>query len=362
MFDNILQKQIVKFSDLEQCPIKLTTHSTREIERLTHIAKATIEVLPPLEVALLENGKKYLVKGHALLDALKSIGKTEFRANIHLVKNITDATILHVKMSQNSPINPLAILDLRDYLINKGFSTEQVADICIFDPTYVNLLKCDLSCEAKEKLTKLINMLSAKISRVEMPAYVIEMISKRPKEIQEEIVDRISQYIGDEKTLTERDFVFPNQIQIRLYTEISKKSEKRNALFFKREEFDKSINKHRDETPDKIKNHIGSKEKSMLTDNTTHLAIMEIEDKVFRIDWKAKTFAEVKNYKDEFIIIQDNRRLKRVFSLSQNHIRFLDLNDDEYPKVHHIVNIRQLNKILKNIPKKEKFKGLIITK
>lgn len=293
MFNNILQKQIVKFIELEQCPIKLTTHSTREIERLIHIAQTTIEILPPLEIALLEDGKKYLVKGYALLNALKSIGKTEFRANIHLVKNIIDATILHVKMSQNSPINPLAILDLRDYLTSIGFSTEQIANICILDPTYVNLLKCDLSYEAKDKLAKLIEMLSTKISRVEMPAYMIEMISKRPREIQGEIVDRICQYIGDEKTLTERDFVFPNQMQIRLYTEISKKTEKLNTLIFKREEFDKSINKHKENIPDKTENYIESKEKSMLTDNISHLAIMEIEDKIFRIDWKAKTFAEV---------------------------------------------------------------------
>jgi hypothetical protein len=362
MFNNILQKQIVKLVDLEQCPVKLTIHSTREIEWLIHIAKTSIETLPSLEIALLEDGKKYLVKGHALLDALKFIGKTEFRANIYLVKNIIDATILHVKMSQNSPINPLAVLDLRDYLVNNGFSIEQVTDICILDPTYVNLLKCDLSSEAKEKLTKLNKMLSTKVGRVEMPAYMIEMISKRPKEIQEEIVDRICQYIGDEKTLTERDFVFPNQIQIRLYTEISKKSEKRNALFFQKEEFDKSSNKHNNNTNNKARNHIESKEKSMLTDNTSHLAIMETENKVFRIDWKAKTFAEVKNYKDEFIIIQDSRRLKKIFSISQNHIKFLDLDDDDHPKVYQIEDVEELKIITKEISKNEKFKGLLITK
>lgn len=361
MSKSVFQTELVKLADLEQCPVRLTIHSAKKIARLEKIAETSADLLPPLEVAVLENKKKYVVKRHSVFEILRRIGKTEFKANIHFVKNLTDVVILHARMSQASPVNPLAVLDMRDYLVSNGFAVSNIADVCVLDPAYASLLKCDLSPKARSKLSLLIDMLSLRIGRVEMPVYMVEMISKRPKETQEEIVDRIHQYIGDEKTLSEKDFAFPNQAQIRLYTEISKKPEKRNVLIFRKEESAGRVKSRRKSRAASVdKNETSQKEAEAIIGNVPHLALLEVENRKFRIDWKAKTFSEVREYGDDFIIIQDNHRLKSILALSQKQVEFLDLGEQEKPEFHKMTDARQLRQLASKIKDRRGFRAILI--
>lgn len=348
---------IVKLDDLEPCPIRLTIHSARKITQLEKMAEMDPDSLPPLEVAILKN-KKYLVKRHSIFEALQRIRKTEFRANIHPVKSIVHVISLHCKMSQHSPMNPLAILEMRDYLMRNGLQATHIADSCYLDPTYINLLKCDLSPQAKSKLTVLIDLLSLKLSRVEIPPYVIEMISRRPKDVQEEIVDRICCDIGDEKSISDKDFVFPNPGQIRLYMEISKKPEERNALIFRREEI--SSDEQQKSKTSSLISQTRQKEANTIVGNIPHMALMEINNKKFRLNWKSKTFTEIKEQRNEFIVIKGGRQLKKVLTLSDEQIKFLDLDDEQNIYFNNISTIKQLKKLVNKIENNSQFKAILI--
>lgn len=330
MYNYVFETGLLKLEDLKPSPIKLTINSVKKITELEKIARMSIASLPPIEVAILENGKKYIVKGHSVFEVLQKTGHTHFRANIHHVKDVSDAVILHARMTQFNPINPLAILEMRDYLMNNGLSFNDIITNCLLDPAYVNLLKCDLSPQAKDKLSLLIDMLSLKLSRVEIPTYLIEMISRRPKEIQEEIVDRIRQYIGDEKTISDRDFIFPNQAQIKLYTEITKKPERRNILIFKKEEDStdgkESKRKGTTKNTNKLKDDM-----DVLIADLPHLALMEINGNKFRLNWKTKTFTKINDWKNEFILMQDDQQLKKIFTLTQKQLEFLNLTEGQRP-------------------------------
>gem|GEM_PF-4456159 len=327
--------------ELEPCPIKLTINSAKKILEIEKIAKTSIQLLPPLEIAVLKNGKKYLLKGHSICEALKKIGQIKFKANMHFVSSVIEVITLHARMSQTNPINPLAIIDMKNYLANNGFSMNKIIESCLLDPGYVSLLKCDLSSEARQKLSLLIDTLAIKLNRVEIPVYMIEMISKRPLEIQGEIVDRIRQFIGDEKTLSQKDFIFPNQGQIKLYTEISKKPEKRNVLIFRREEH-LNINKIQQNKTMLESRNIKKEEIDNLLGNSEHLALMEIGNKKFRLDWKTKTFSEIKEFKNEFIVIQNSYQLRKILTLTEKQIKFLNLTDEQKLYVNNIDNPKQL--------------------
>jgi hypothetical protein len=145
----ICQTDIVNLNELEQCPIRLTIHSAKKISQLEKIAKNSPNLLPPLEIAVLENNKKYVIKRNSVFEALRKAGIHEFVANLHFVKNLSQAIILHAKMSQSSPVNPLAILDLRDYLLRDGMNVNDLTKVCCLDPSYEKLLSCVLSTEAK---------------------------------------------------------------------------------------------------------------------------------------------------------------------------------------------------------------------
>lgn len=348
---------VVNLEELEPCPVRLTIHSAKKINYLEKTAKTDPDSLPPLEVAILKN-KKYLVKRHSIFEALQRIGTTEFKANVHIVRNIVEVIVLHSKMSQNSPINPLAVLDMRDYLMRSGLQIAGILDLCSLDPTYINLLKCDLSPQAKSKLSLLADMLSLRLNRVEIPLYVIEMISRRPKDVQEEIVNRICCDIGDEKSISDKDFVFPNPGQIRLYMEISKKPGERNALIFRKEEVS-DVEQHKSTTPCFI-TKAKQNEANAIVGNIPYMALMEINDRKFRLDWKSKTFAEIQEQGNEFIVIKNGRRLKKFLTLSDEQLKFLNLDEEQNVYFNNITTSKQLKKLADKIENNSEFKAILI--
>ena len=360
--ETVFETSVVNLAELEHCPIKLTIHTARKITQLEKIAKNDLSLLPPLEVAVLQNNKKYIVKGHSIFEALHRVGMSHFNANLHSVKNLLDVVILHARMSQASPVNPLAILDLRDFLLRNGVDTCNISKVCCLDPSYEKLLSCILSPEAKNQLALFLDSLSLKLSRVTMPSYVVEMISKKPLAIQADIVKSIFESINDDAIITDKDFVFPNPDQIRLYAEFYKKPEERNVLIFEEEadDYNKSF-KH-----NKTKNNVGisgekKKEANVILGNVSHVAIMDLGKKKYRIDWKNKTFAEINEKENNgFVIIRDATQLQRLCALSIKQMKFLELSEESIPHFKTIVTSKQLRMLADKIDTVSRFRGILI--
>jgi hypothetical protein len=358
--ETVFETCIVNLAELEHCPVKLTIHTARKITQLEKIAKNDLNLLPPLDVAVLPNNKKYIVKGHSIFEALNRIGISRYKANFHSVKNLLDAVILHARLSQASPVNPLAVLDLRDFLLRNGIDSCDVAKVCCLDPSYEKLLSCVLSSEAKNKLTFFLDLLSSKLSRVSMPSYIVEMISKKPLAIQADIVKSIFESINDDVVINDKDFAFPNPDQIRLYVEFHKKPEERNVIIFEEETNDdnksfRCAKRHPDISDEK------KKESSAIIGNVPHVAIMDLGKKKYRIDWKNKTFAEINEKENNgFIIIRDATQLQKLCALSIKQMKFLELTEESAPRFKTIVTSKQLHMLADKISAVSKFRGILI--
>jgi hypothetical protein len=361
----VFKANTVKLTDLEQCPIRLTIHTAKKIDYLEKIAKNNPELLPPLEIAILENDKKYIIKRHSVYKALQRAGITEFNANFHPVKNLIDVIILHARMSQASPVNPLSVLDLRDYLIANGVDINTIPRICCLDPTYEKLLSCVLSNDAKKQLEFFLDLLSLKLNRIVIPSYIIEMLSKKPLNIQADIVKSIFESINDHTIMNDKDFVFPNPDQIRLYMDLYKTPQERTAILFE-EEIQNSME---DSSHKKTQTNNYSitvceekkKEAKTIVGNISHMALMYLGDKRYRIDWKNKTFAEIlESKKDNFIIIRDSTQLQKLYVLSPKQIKFLGIIDDAELYSRSITNSKQLQKVIDKINKVTRFRGILI--
>jgi hypothetical protein len=363
MSETLLEKNMVKLEELECCPIRLTIHSASKISQLEKIAKYNPNLLPSLEVAILKNNKKCLIKRHSVFEAIQRAGISEFKANIHYVEDLTDVVLLHARMSQSSPINPLAILDLRDYLIRNNIPANDISQICCLDLSYEKLLSCTLSIEAKNQLDAFLEFLSLKLNRVFMPAYIIEIIRKKPLHIQADIVRAIVGSMGDETTLNDKDFAFPNPEQIRIFADFYKKPEERNAIFF-----DEEIEYDENSTPQiKSKNYSVDvsiekrKQINAIVGNVPHMAIMAVGNKKYRLDWKNKTFAEINERKNnKFILIKNNTQLQKLYAISSRQLKFLGLTEETEPFIKNITSSKQLRDLAEKIDILPGFRGIII--
>jgi hypothetical protein len=315
-------------------------------------------------VAIL-NDKKYIIKGHSVFEALTRAGIDKFSAHFHFVNSFLDVVILHARLSQSNPVNPLSILDLRDYLIRSGMDMNDIARTCCLDPAYEKLLSCTLSFEARKQLSIFLNLLSCKLSRVVMPSYIIEIISKKPQEIQADIVKSIFASINDNVILNDKDFVFPNPDQVRMYANLYKKSEEQNGMIF--EEYVENDQNHKTDKQYKDKNSMTNittekkKEIDTIVGNIPHMAMMIIGNKKYRLNWKNKTYAEINERKNnDFIIIHDDNQLQRMLALSPEQLKFLGLNDESKPYVKTITSSNQLRNMADKLDSGLGIRGILI--
>ncbi|HET8793433.1 MAG TPA: hypothetical protein VFM31_06550 [Nitrososphaeraceae archaeon] len=357
MSDLLFNKDKINLAELRQCPLILTIHSIKKITMLEKTAKYNLNLLPALDVAILPNNQKYLVKNYSVYEALQRLGIRQFDANCHFVNNFTEMLILHARLVQSDPLNPVSILELRDKLMKLGYDEEKIAKVCCLDPIHEKLLTCTLSTEARNQLNYFLDLLSQKLSRVNMPTYIIEIVSKRPLEIQADIIKSIFASIIDVAILNDRDFAFPNQDQVRMYADLHKKSEIKNGVLFEKEpnttEF-KKINSRFTSGKNKSES-----ENQNIVENSRHLAIIIIGKKKFRINWKNKTFSEIKQ-NENFITLQNPQQLENQYVLSPKMIKFLGFNQDGKIYCKPVVSSKQLVDISSNLDPDLKFNGLII--
>ena len=97
---------------LKECPISVSNHSA-DIQKNLQIADLESKnTLLPIHVARTSDGETYVVDGQLRVNELKSRKIKTIEAYVHNVKNVTEAVILHVRLHQSSPINPLGLIDV----------------------------------------------------------------------------------------------------------------------------------------------------------------------------------------------------------------------------------------------------------
>ena len=389
------QQQIVQISELQQCPIQLTIHTAKKIDSITKTAKLNPESIPALSIAIFNN-KKYVIDGGARVLGLKNATIKEFRANFYQVNSLKEIVVLHARLNQTSPLNPLKIIDLVKFF--QGMSIDEISKMCWLSESYMRMLiNCrNLSNDAYERLQIIQNDLAKTLTEVIIPPYVLETICKIPSKNRHiKAVDMMEISI---KQLSSKKFSFPTHKYLEglfepLYDEpqrepisfteeIDNDDKEENNSSKKQETQSYSVvSGYSPDEKEKIKKILGNVSHQTILDmnigdevvkkleslknitaklpqrerNLFNEKLEEIKKnskrKRFRLDMKKNTIAPI-NEKNGVIVIQGDSGKKTCFILPE-HMEFLDIMNGTKIHAKMITKSRQLVKLTKLAEKLE---------
>jgi hypothetical protein len=271
--------------------------------------------------------------------------------------------VLHAQMSQSTPVNPLGILSLRDFLVQNGMDISNISRICHLDPSYEKLITCVVSPDAQNKLSKVLDKLASNLTRVVVPSYLLEILSKKPQDVQSKIIDMIFGRL-DSKDLVDRNFVFPNQAQIQLAADWCGKSKNVMKIFSDESEIlatDHSMKGEVSITKTCQIAGVQKKECSMILGGVPHMGLLELNGTKYRIDWKNSTYSKVTTTKNGFMLIKGSKTIEKIYALSPPHIEFLKLDDGEVPHLKIITRHAQLESLFGRLHNDKKLRIILLS-
>lgn len=402
---SISQQQMVQISELHPCPVQITIHTTKKIELITKTAKSNPESIPALSVAVFNN-KKYVVDGGARVLGLKNAEIKEFKANFYQVNSLEEVVVLHVRLNQTSPPNPLKIIELVKFF--DSMSISDISKMCWLSDSYVRMLEnCrNLASDAHERLQSIQNELAKTLTEVMMPPYVLETICKiQSKNKHVKAVDMLEVSL---KQLSSKKFSFPTHKYLEgLFEPLYDKPQRDPVNFIEEiddiEEEIRSSKKH-ESKPYSIVTEYSDKEKEKIRKilgNVPHQTILDIEvgdeivkelellkkivaelpkeqrnlfnerleeikkkaiRKRFRLDMKKNTISPI-DEKNGVIVIQGESGKKSCFMLPE-HTEFLDIQNGA--KIHakmitKSIQITKLAKLAEGLEAKESLRVLVLS-
>ncbi|TBR11823.1 MAG: hypothetical protein EPO62_01150 [Candidatus Nitrosotenuis sp.] len=393
-----LQQRIVQISELHPCPVQITIHTTKKIDSITKTARSNPELIPALSIAIFDN-KKYVIDGGARVLGLKNAPLREFKANFYQVNSLEEIVILHVRLNQTSPLNPLKIIELVKFF--DGLTVNEISKLCWLSESHVRMLEnCrDLANDAYERLQSIQGDLSKTLVEVIMPPYVLETICKiQSKDRQVKAVDMLEISL---KQLSSKKFSFPTHRYLEgLFEPLYDKPQRDPVSFIeeiddveeesraveKKETRSLFVTKHSTEEKERIKEILGdvphqtildinvgediARELESLKNIVIKLPIEErnrfnekLEEikrksvrKRFRLDMKRNTVAPV-DEKNGVIVIQGDSGKKTCFVLPE-HVEFLDIQNGSKIQAKMITKSAQITKLAKLAEKIENRESL----
>lgn len=329
----------IPISGLKECPVRITLHTDLQTEMIKKTARADPDSIPPIDVAELADEKTMvIVDGHQRVEAVKSFGIDKIRARLHMVQNITEAVILHVRLNQRSQLNPLKFYDAFEFLKENGYDSKEIPKQLWLTESYSRLIKTSLAEKSRVLLERYLDELASKYSAVHLPVYVIEAIAKiKEEEHQVEAVNMMIQMIPSNSP--EFKFSFPSFDQLEIAFSSFKEDKEREPIIFtmKDSEADrerKDSQKSRtasslaleDEPSVRI---VPSKEEideaKEIISNAPHRALVKCpHGSKYLVDMKDHTISEVKE-KDNVISISGDSS-EPVFMIPSKYAKFLQID------------------------------------
>lgn len=399
------QQQIVQISELHPCPVQITIHTSKKIDSITKTARSNPELIPALSIAIFDN-KKYVIDGGARVLGLKNASLKEFKANFYQANSLEEIVILHVRLNQTSPLNPLKIIELVKFF--EGLTINEISKLCWLSESHVRMLEnCrDLANDAYERLQSIQGGLSKTLAEVIMPPYVLETICKiQSKDKQVKAVDMLEISL---KQLSSKKFSFPTHKYLEgLFEPLYDKPQRDPVSFIEETDYVEEENRsekkqegrsrsfvteHSTEEKERIKEILGNAPHQTILDiNVGEDMIRELESlkniavklpaeernlfnekleeikkkstrKRFRLDMKKNTVAPV-DEKNGVIIIQGDSGKKTCFVLPE-HVEFLDIQSGSKIQAKMITKSAQITKLAKHAEKiedKESLRMLVLS-
>jgi len=317
--------QEVEISKLQRSPIQITLHSSKTIEQIAIAAKnpQQREEIFPIKVALLKNSM-FVVDGHAIVEGFKLANLTTIRAIMYHVESVSDVLSLHVKFNQHSPLNPFELIDVINFMLERGEQSEQIRQRLQLREYLTRLIGCQIANQdAKNRLKIFVHDLSLRYSNVVVPPYFAELVSKIPEKIQLEVVEQFIAIMN--QTLPDRKFAFPGPETLEVYFRQYLKNKEREPIFFRQEvigtQAEKTPTCQSGPSPKEIQ------EAREIIGTVPGMAILRVDKPgLYRINMIKNIISPIKEEKNLTVIQGDEGH--RVFSLPPSAVEFLEMYDE----------------------------------
>lgn len=348
-----IEFQQVRLSELQNAPIQITLHSSKSLRKITDAIAKNEKDFGPIKVASFE-GKLYVIDGHAIVEGFRSAKLQTIHAVIYHVNSINDVLSLHVRLNQHSPLNPFKLIELIEFMQESGMQPAEIIQKLNLSDHLVRLVGCKISStKAKLRLEEFIDQLATKYSNVVIPPYFVELLCKIPEKIQLNVVEQFIAIM--DLTMSDRKFAFPGPETLDVYFRQYLKNKERDPIFFAHEVQRKdSKNAARHTACEKV-SKTDLKEARKIIGTITGMAMLKVKKPgLYRVDMVNKTITPIYT-KDNFIVIQGDDG-KKIFSLPQNAVDFLDIKDEEDAKdiTVKLFSAEQLKKFVANLPSTDK--------
>ena len=166
----------------------------------------------PIHVARTIDGETYVVDGQLRVDELKRRKTKTVEAYVHNVRNVEEAVVLHVRLHQSSPTNPLGLIDAYNYLKNSNLGSQNILQMLWFDPMQKYIATHELDPQTRKLLEEHLEKMTQKFSRVSYPMYMIAMLCKLNPEAQKRAAENIIRHMSLD--CTRARFSFPSAGQL----------------------------------------------------------------------------------------------------------------------------------------------------
>ena len=359
--------QILKINSLYSLPAIVTNPTKKIVDQYVEIASNRPDDLPLIGAGKV-NGKHYIINRDEVYRACKQVGISEIKVNVTEYPKMTDVIVQHVISNKDpSSFDPLLVRNAVDYLAEQGIDENKAMRMFLLNNTTTEkLLKLPLGEKAIEKLRKLNETLSEKLTSVVMPAYIPAKVAKIPENKQVAAVEAIEALVMFE-TISDAKFAWPNpdMIEVALNEFIEKIKKSEEPVIAEIISDSTMISSKRPEEP-VIKHSKATVTKATeMAKSLSNVIYIEGDPKNGRkdmvVDTKTARVAEIQNKSKVLALVGDLGSQTFIFPDSAS--KHLDLGNDGSAFMKKFSDMGELQTILNNAKKKKiHVSGVIFTK
>jgi len=304
----------IPISDIHIHEINVVTPIKKQVIQYTNIANNTPESLPIIRLGRIQD-KLYVLADFGVFYGVKQSKLAGITSEIIDFKNEVEFIIQHVKLNKNpTGFNQFSLFKVIDYLNSCNVPKEKALEILqIHQTIHHKLLDLSLHQNTIQQLSELHEFLSEKLTTVNIPYYIPEIISRFEKSKQSEITFHAIKLIKAFKTADSR-FSFPaiEAFQILL----GKPDENKSTIII----------------PDNVKPSKAQTkiaEDIISTSKNVTCILGDKDNPTYLFNKKTNTLSTV-NAKDTIISL-DETPSQKIYALSSNIVKYLELEEADKP-------------------------------
>ncbi len=286
----------------------------KQITQYTNIANTTPESLPIIQLGRIHD-KLYVLADFGVFYGIKKSRLTSITCNITDFKNDVEFIIQHVKLNKDpTGFNQFLLFKVINYLKSQNIQEEKTLELLQINHTiHHKLLELPLHIDTIQLLSELHEFLSEKLTIVNIPYYIPEIISKSEQSKQTKITKEIIELVKA-FTTTDSRFSFPaiEALRVLLIKPVENKSTVITPEHVQPTEQQKKIVENIISTSNNVTCILGDK------DNPTYL-----------FNKKTNTLSTV-NVKDTIISL-DETPSQKIYALPPNIVKYLKLEEIDKP-------------------------------